>query len=46
MSAAEHLIPYSQFDQLREAREILKLESEALIEVSRRLDAGFCAAVD
>ncbi len=46
MSAAEHLIPYSQFDQLREAREILKLESEALVDVARRLDAGFCAAVE
>jgi arabinose-5-phosphate isomerase len=46
MSAAEHLVPYSQFDQLREAREILKLESEALVEVARRLDAGFCAAVE
>jgi arabinose-5-phosphate isomerase len=46
MSAAEHLIPYSQFDQLRDAREILRLESEALVEVSRKLDAGFCAAVD
>ncbi len=46
MSAAEQLIPYSQFDQLREAREILKLESEALVEVARRLDAGFCAAVE
>ena len=46
MSAAEQLIPYSQFDQLREAREILKLESEALVDVARRLDAGFCAAVE
>lgn len=46
MSAAEQLIPYSQFDQLREAREILKLESDALVDVARRLDAGFCAAVE
>jgi len=46
MSAAEHLVPYSQFDQLREARDILRMEAEALLEVSRRLDAGFCAAVD
>ncbi|RLS59304.1 MAG: KpsF/GutQ family sugar-phosphate isomerase [Planctomycetota bacterium] len=46
MSAAEQIVPYSQFDQLREAREILKLEAEALADVSRRLDAGFCAAVD
>lgn len=46
MSAAEQLIPYSQFDQLRDAREILRLEAEALVEVSRKLDAGFCAAVE
>ncbi len=46
MSAAEQIVPFSQFDQLREAREILRLESEALAEVARRLDAGFCAAVE
>lgn len=46
MSSVEHLIPYAQFDQLREAREILKLESNALNEVAHRLDAGFCEAVD
>jgi arabinose-5-phosphate isomerase len=46
MSAVEHLIPHAQFDQLREARAILKLESDALVDVSRRLDIGFCAAVD
>lgn len=46
MSAAEHLVPYSQFDQLRDAREILRLEADAVVEVSRKLDAGFCAAVD
>lgn len=46
MSAAKQLIPYSQFDQLRDAREILKLESDALVDVARRLDAGFCAAVE
>ena len=46
MSSVEHLIPYTQFDQLREAREILKLESNALSDVARRLDPGFCEAVD
>ena len=46
MSSVEHLIPYTQFDQLREAREILKLESNALSDVARRLDSGFCEAVD
>ena len=46
MSAVEQLIPFARFDQLREAREILKLESDALSEVARRLDTGFCEAVD
>ncbi|RLS36098.1 MAG: KpsF/GutQ family sugar-phosphate isomerase [Planctomycetota bacterium] len=46
MSSVEQLIPHAQFDQLREAREILKLESNALSEVARRLDSGFCEAVD
>jgi arabinose-5-phosphate isomerase len=46
MSAAESYIPFTQFEQLRAGREIVRLEAEALQEVARRLDAGFCAAVD
>ncbi len=46
MSAVEQLIPYSQLDRLRQAREILKLESDSLVDVARRLDSGFCSAVD
>ncbi|MFO1004914.1 MAG: KpsF/GutQ family sugar-phosphate isomerase [Planctomycetaceae bacterium] len=46
MSSVEQLIPFAQFDQLREAREILKLEFNALSEVAHRLDTGFCEAVD
>lgn len=46
MSSVEQLIPFARFDQLREAREILKLESNALSEVAHRLDTGFCEAVD
>lgn len=46
MSAAESYIPYSQFEQLRAGREIVRQEAEALHDVARRLDAGFCAAVD
>lgn len=38
-------VPYAQFEQLREAREILRLEAEALQQVAQRLDAEFCAAV-
>jgi arabinose-5-phosphate isomerase len=33
-------------EQLREARAILAIEGEALTELSRRLDARFCRAVD
>ena len=42
---AESIVPFSQFDQLREARDILRLEANAILDVSQRLDAGFCAAV-
>lgn len=45
-AAAASVIPYSQFEQLREARAIITQEGQALIDVARRLDAAFCAAVD
>ena len=45
-SAAERLIPYSQVEKLRTGREVIRQEAEALLSVSRRLDAAFCAAVD
>jgi arabinose-5-phosphate isomerase len=45
MSAAA-VVPYSQFEQLREARSIIGHEGQSLIEVARRLDASFCAAVE
>ncbi len=41
-----HAIPYSHFEQLREARQIIGHESEALSTLSRRLDSAFCAAVN
>ncbi len=40
------VVPYTQLEQLREARAILSVEGEALIELSRRLDSRFCRAVD
>jgi arabinose-5-phosphate isomerase len=46
MSAAEKIIPYSQFEQLRDAREIIQHEAAVLMDVSRRLDTGFCDAAD
>lgn len=39
-------VPNSHLEQLREGRSILKLEADALDELSRRLDGGFCAAAD
>jgi arabinose-5-phosphate isomerase len=44
-SAAEsRFIPFTQVEQLREARAIVAHEAAALAELSRRLDADFCAA--
>ena len=37
---------YSQFEQLREGRLIIKQEGEALLELSQRLDTDFCRVVD
>lgn len=45
-SAAERLIPFSHFEQLREGREIIRQEAEALLALARQLDAAFCAAVN
>ena len=45
-SSAKKLIPYSQFEQLRSGREIIRSEAEALLNLSRSLDASFLAAVD
>lgn len=39
-------VPFTPFEQLREAREILRQEADALQAVSHRLDASFCEAVD
>lgn len=46
MSAALSYVPWSQFEQLRAGREIIRQEAAALVDVAARLDAGFCAAVD
>ena len=42
----KHAIPFTQFDQLREAREIIRHEADALSELSKRLDTRFCEAVE
>ena len=38
--------PLSPFEQLREARDILQQEGQAVLDLGRRLDATFCAAVE
>lgn len=45
-SAAHKLIPFSQFERLRAGREVIRQEAEALLEVVKRLDSGFCLAVE
>jgi arabinose-5-phosphate isomerase len=46
-SAAERtIIPYGQFELLREAREILADEAAGLAKVAAALDADFCKAAD
>lgn len=45
-AAAATVIPHSHVDQLRAARSIVTHEGQALLEVARRLDASFCAAVE
>ena len=39
-------IPFSHFDQLREARDIIRHEADALRELAGRLDTDFCVAVE
>lgn len=43
-AAESSYVPFAQFEQLREARAILRDEAAALEDLSRRLDAAFCAA--
>src|SRR5438445_4893506 len=39
------VIPFDEFEQLREAREILRQQAQTLSSLSRRLDGAFCAAI-
>jgi arabinose-5-phosphate isomerase len=45
-AALKQSIPFDQFEQLREAREIIRREAAALTEMSSKLDTRFCDAVD
>ncbi|QDT64120.1 KpsF/GutQ family sugar-phosphate isomerase [Calycomorphotria hydatis] len=44
--AAEAVVPYDHFEQLREARDVLRAEADALKSVASTLDASFCKAVE
>jgi arabinose-5-phosphate isomerase len=48
MSAQPHsfVIPFDEFEQLREGREVIRHEAQALAELSRKLDGTFCRAVE
>ena len=46
MSAVPVAPQFTLLDQLRSGREVLRLEGEALVDLSRRLDPSFCSAVD
>ena len=39
-------IPFSHFEQLREARSVIQHEADALANLARHLDTDFCRAVD
>lgn len=43
---AGSIVPFSQFEQLRTARGVIQHEGQSLLDLARRLDASFCAAVD
>lgn len=43
---AERHIPWSHVEQLRQARDVLRTEAQAIDELSGRLDSDFCAAVE
>jgi len=40
------VFPFDEFEQLREARAIVRDAAGALVELSRRLDGSFCTAVE
>ena len=44
--ALKQSIPFDHFEQLREAREIIRQEADALTALSGHLDTRFCEAVD
>ena len=45
-AALKHSIPFGQFEQLREAREVIRHEADGLLALSNHLDTRFCEAVE
>ncbi|QDT36680.1 KpsF/GutQ family sugar-phosphate isomerase [Stratiformator vulcanicus] len=45
-AAARSVVPFDHVEQLRSARDILRVEANALESLASRLDTSFCAAVD
>ncbi|MBA3313588.1 MAG: KpsF/GutQ family sugar-phosphate isomerase [Planctomycetota bacterium] len=46
MSTAEALVPLTPLEQLRQAKEVLRAEAEAVASLADRLDGAFCDAAD
>jgi arabinose-5-phosphate isomerase len=44
--AVRSVIPAEEFDELREARDVIRHEAQTLYDLSRRLDSSLCDAVD
>ena len=44
--ALKQSIPFDHFEQLREAREIIRQEADGLLALSSHLDTRFCEAVE
>jgi arabinose-5-phosphate isomerase len=40
-----NVIPFNDFEQLREGREVIRREAQALADLSHRLDGEFCSAI-
>ena len=46
MSTAEALVPLTPFEQLRQAKDVLQAEADAVVKLAERLDGAFCEATD
>jgi arabinose-5-phosphate isomerase len=46
MSTAPALVPLTPLEQLRQAKEVLRAEADAVGKLAERLDGAFCEAVD